>query len=160
MYNPNNIFPPLNSKRWVCDPSRTPHRSSRRRVTSKKKFKTNPDWHLAVLRKIYQLFQLKYILEKLAKFQKLLLSHCVLDLLYHHQYFSWNKEIKMENTSEFYLRLFFDVNRGGFFDVAENILDYLDYKSFVQFKQSCKMVYEFIKTSNIEQVSLLILIYV
>lgn len=66
----------------------------------------------------------------------------------------------MENTSEFYLRLFFDVNRGGFFDVAENILDYLDYKSFVQFKQSCKMVYEFIKTSNIEQVSLLILIYV
>ena len=66
----------------------------------------------------------------------------------------------MENTSEFYLRLFFDVNRGGFFDVAENILDYLDYKSFVQFKQSCKMVYEFIKTSNIEQVSLLILILI
>ena len=63
----------------------------------------------------------------------------------------------MENTSEFYLRLFFDVNRGGFFDVAENILNYLDYKSFVQFKQSCKMVYEFIKTSNIEQVSLLYL---
>ena len=60
----------------------------------------------------------------------------------------------MEYTSEFYLRLFFDVNRGGFFDVAENILNYLDYKSFVQFKQSCKMVYEFIKTSNIEQVSL------
>ena len=67
----------------------------------------------------------------------------------------------MENTSEFYLRLFFDVNRGGFFDVAENILNYLDYKSFVQFKQSCKMVYEFIKTSNIEQVSsLFIYIYV
>lgn len=49
---------------------------------------------------------------------------------------------------------YFDVNRGGFFDVAENILDYLDYKSFVQFKQSCKMVYEFIKTSNIEQLKL------
>ena len=58
----------------------------------------------------------------------------------------------MSGESDFYLCLFFDVNRGGFFDVAEKILSYLDYKSFVQFKQSCKMVYDFIKTSNIEQV--------
>ena len=54
---------------------------------------------------------------------------------------------------EFYLDLFFDVNRGGFFDVAQRILNYLDYKSFVQFKRSCKMVYKFIRSSNIEQVS-------
>ena len=54
---------------------------------------------------------------------------------------------------EFYLDLFFDVNRGGFFDVAQRILNFLDYKSFVQFKRSCKMVYKFIRSSNIEQVS-------
>ena len=56
-------------------------------------------------------------------------------------------------SGELYLSLFFDVNRGGFFEVAEKILSYLDYKSFVQFKQSCKIVYGFIKTSNIEHVS-------
>ena len=78
-----------------------------------------------------------------------LLSFCILPD--RHQYLA-EQRAKMSGESDFYLCLFFDVNRGGFFDVAEKILSYLDYKSFVQFKQSCKMVYDFIKTSNIEQV--------
>ena len=61
---------------------------------------------------------------------------------------------KEENNCEFYVQLFFDVNRGGFSDVAENILSFLDYASFVNFKRTCKLVYQYIISSNIEQVSL------
>ena len=59
--------------------------------------------------------------------------------------------------SDFHFSILFDVNRGGFFDVAEQILSYLDYASFIRFKQTCKMVYQFIKSSNIEQVRALLL---
>ena len=62
--------------------------------------------------------------------------------------------IKEENDCEFYVKLFFDVNRGGFSDVSENILSFLDYASFVNFKRTCKLVYQYIISSNIEQVSL------
>ena len=54
--------------------------------------------------------------------------------------------------SDYYFSLFFDVNRGGFIDVAEKILAFLDYASFINFKQTCKLVYQFISSSNIEQV--------
>ena len=65
-----------------------------------------------------------------------------------------NSITKEENDCEFYVKLFFDVNRGGFSDVAENILSCLDYASFVNFKRTCKLVYQYIISSNIEQVSL------
>ena len=52
-----------------------------------------------------------------------------------------------------YILLFFDVNRGGFFDVAQKILNYLDYKSLVMFKRTCKSIYEFNANYDIEQVS-------
>jgi hypothetical protein len=55
--------------------------------------------------------------------------------------------------SEKYFKLFFDVNRGGFLDVAERILVHLDYASFVQFKRTCHTVYDFIKSSNLERVN-------
>ena len=56
-------------------------------------------------------------------------------------------------TNNFYITLLFDVNRGGFIDIAEKILNYLDYASLIRFKQVCKIIYEFIKSSNLEQVS-------
>ena len=59
-------------------------------------------------------------------------------------------EETMENNN--YISFLFDVNRGGFTDVAERILSFLDYASFVRFKQTCKIVYQFIRSSNIEQV--------
>ena len=65
-----------------------------------------------------------------------------------------NSITKEENDCEFYVKLFFDVNRGGFSDVAENILSCLDYASFVNFKRTCTLVYQYIISSNIEQVSL------
>ena len=65
-----------------------------------------------------------------------------------------NSITKEENDCEFYVQLFFDVNRGGFSDIAENILSCLDYASFVNFKRTCTLVYQYIISSNIEQVSL------
>ena len=61
-------------------------------------------------------------------------------------------DVELLEQSDFHFSILFDVNRGGFFDVAEQILSYLDYASFIRFKQTCKMVYQFIKSSNIEQV--------
>ena len=53
-----------------------------------------------------------------------------------------------------YLLIFFDINRGGFFDVAQKILQFLDYKSLVMFKRTCKSVYEFLSANcDIEKVS-------
>ena len=53
-----------------------------------------------------------------------------------------------------YLFIFFDINRGGFFDVAQKILQFLDYKSLVMFKRTCKSVYEFLSANcDIEKVS-------
>ncbi len=56
-------------------------------------------------------------------------------------------------TEENYIELLFDVNRGGFVDLAEKILGFLDFLSFAAFKRTCKTVYQFIKSSNLEQVS-------
>lgn len=47
-----------------------------------------------------------------------------------------------------YLDIFFDLDRSGFIDVTEKILSYLDFKSFVQFKRSCKLIYNFISDQN------------
>ena len=52
-----------------------------------------------------------------------------------------------------YLLIFFDINRGGFFDVAQKILKFLDYKSLVMFKRTCKSIYEFNANCDIEKVS-------
>jgi len=51
-----------------------------------------------------------------------------------------------------YLLIFFDINRGGFFDVAQKILKFLDYKSLVMFKRTCKSIYEFNANCDIEKV--------
>ncbi len=58
-----------------------------------------------------------------------------------------------ENCNSFeYLEVLFDVNRGGFIDVAEKIISYLDYHSLIRFKQSCSLIYNFLKSTNLEQV--------
>ena len=44
-----------------------------------------------------------------------------------------------------YIQLIFDPERGGFVDVAENILQYLDYHSLISFKRSNKKIYNFFK---------------
>ena len=51
-----------------------------------------------------------------------------------------------------YISLLFDVNRGGVADIAENILLFLDYESFKNFKRTCKMVHQFVINSKIEQI--------
>ena len=50
-----------------------------------------------------------------------------------------------------YISLLFDINRGGVADIAENILLFLDYESFKNFKRTCKMVHQFVINSKIEQ---------
>ena len=49
------------------------------------------------------------------------------------------------NDSETYLLLIFDPDRGGFADVAENIVQYLDYHSLINFKRSSCKIYNFFK---------------
>ena len=51
-----------------------------------------------------------------------------------------------------YISLLFDVNRGGVADIAENILLFLDYESFKNFKRTCKMVHQFVINSKVEQI--------
>ena len=51
-----------------------------------------------------------------------------------------------------YISLLFDVNRGGVADIAENILLFLDYESFKNFKRTCKMLHQFIINSKVEQI--------
>jgi len=53
-----------------------------------------------------------------------------------------------------YLLYLFDYNRHGVSHIAESILLYLDFKSFVAFKQSCSTVYSFVVHSHIEDVKL------
>ena len=60
--------------------------------------------------------------------------------------------MEAEEKGQHYLNLFFDVNRGGFYDVAEKILHFLDYRSLVMFKRTCKLFYEFNAQSDIEKV--------
>ena len=44
-----------------------------------------------------------------------------------------------------YIQLIFDPERGGFVDVAENIVQYLDYHSLINFKRSSSTIYNFFK---------------
>ena len=44
-----------------------------------------------------------------------------------------------------YIQLIFDPERGGFVDVAENIVQYLDYHSLINFKRSNSTIYNFFK---------------
>lgn len=49
-------------------------------------------------------------------------------------------------TSEDYIRMIFDTNRLGFREIAYKLLiEYLDYKSFIQLKRSCKFIYEYMR---------------
>ena len=44
-----------------------------------------------------------------------------------------------------YIELIFDPERCGFVDIAENIVQYLDYHSLINFKKTCQKVYNFFK---------------
>ena len=44
-----------------------------------------------------------------------------------------------------HIELIFHPERGGFIDVAENIVQYLDYHSFISFKRSSQKIYNFFK---------------
>ena len=50
-----------------------------------------------------------------------------------------------------YIETLFSVHRGGFAEIADNIIAHLDYRSLVQFKQSSKFVYEYLNQSNLEE---------
>ena len=65
-----------------------------------------------------------------------------------------NKKTRLRKEAEnyCYISLLFDVNRGGVADIAENILLFLDYESFKNFKRTCKMVHQFVINSKIEQI--------
>ena len=60
--------------------------------------------------------------------------------------------MEAEEKGQHYLYLFFDVNRGGFYDVANKILNFLDYRSLIMFKRTCKLFHEFNAQSDIEKV--------
>ena len=49
------------------------------------------------------------------------------------------------NDSMTYIQLIFDPDRGGFVDVAENIVQYLDYHSLINLKRSSTKIYNFFK---------------
>lgn len=49
------------------------------------------------------------------------------------------------NDSVIYIQLIFDPDRGGFVDVAENIVQYLDYHSLINLKRSSRQIYNFFK---------------
>lgn len=49
------------------------------------------------------------------------------------------------NDSITYIQLIFDPDRGGFVDVAENIVQYLDYHSLINLKRSSTKIYNFFK---------------
>ena len=51
----------------------------------------------------------------------------------------------LTNDSITYIQLIFDPDRGGFVDVAENIVRYLDYHSLINLKRSCSKIYNFFK---------------
>ena len=44
-----------------------------------------------------------------------------------------------------YIEMLFDPERGGFIDIAENIVQYLDYHSLINFKRSCQKIHSFFK---------------
>jgi len=53
-----------------------------------------------------------------------------------------------------YIELIFNEKRHGLNHIARRILEYLDYASLVQAKRSCKHIYEFILSSDVEQIVL------
>ena len=44
-----------------------------------------------------------------------------------------------------YLEIIFNPNRGGFADVAENIVQYLNYHDLIHLKRSCSIMYNYFK---------------
>ena len=52
------------------------------------------------------------------------------------------------------LLLLFDYNRHGLHHIATSILLYLDYRSFVRYKRTCRTVHNYILSSGVEEVKL------
>ena len=63
-------------------------------------------------------------------------------------YISCVSDISLESKPEvgyLYIELIFDPKRGGFVDIAENIVQHLDYLSLINFKRSCRRIHNFFK---------------
>ena len=54
-------------------------------------------------------------------------------------------DVRPEESLCCHMELIFHPERDGFIDVAENIVQYLDYHSFISFKRSSQKIYRFFK---------------